>query len=223
MASFKFTHKDKGYEVDAKGFLLNFADWDENFAEGMASEVKISRGLSKEHWNVIYSIRSAYREMGRCPLVYETCRLNALRLKELEKLFPVGYRRGACKLAGISYAMGGVGLPHDPASSPDTMSFMESYSKTYEIDLCGFLMNPDQWDEHYAIYRAYDMKINDGKLTDKHWQIIRFLRKSYEENKKVPTVYETCTANRIDLEELEQLFPDGYHRGAVKLAGLRVS
>ena len=28
--------------------------------------------------------------------------------------------------------------------------------------------------------------------------------------------------NLIDLDELQKLFPDGYHRGAVKIAGLRV-
>ncbi len=60
------------------------------------------------------------------------------------------------------------------------------------------------------------------KLTDRHWQVIRFLRQSHEKNNLVPTVYETCEANKMDLEELERLFPDGYHRGAVKIAGLRV-
>ena len=37
----------------------------------------------------------------------------------------------------------------------------------------------------------------------------------------VPTVYEACADNGLELEDLEQLFSDGYHRGAVKLAGLR--
>ena len=59
------------------------------------------------------------------------------------------------------------------------------------------------------------------ELTDKHWQVINFLRQSFEKNKAVPTIYETCEACGIDLEELEELFPDGYHRGAVKIAGLR--
>jgi tRNA 2-thiouridine synthesizing protein E len=67
-----------------------------------------------------------------------------------------------------------------------------------------------------------DMKIHGGKLTDKHWQIIRFLREYYEKNDEIPTVYETCEANQINIEELDQLFPDGYHRGAVKIAGLRM-
>ena len=117
---------------------------------------------------------------------------------------------------------GHLGPAYDPISLPHTTSFMEAYDKTYEVDVRGFLVNPDQWDEYYAVYKAYDMKIHGGKLTDKHWQIIRFLRESYEKNEEIPTIYETCEANQIDIEELEQLFPDGYHRGAVKIAGLRM-
>jgi TusE/DsrC/DsvC family sulfur relay protein len=94
--------------------------------------------------------------------------------------------------------------------------------KNYEVDSKGFLVGFDQWDEQYAIYRAYDTKVNGGKLTKRHWQIIRFLRESYAYNHDVPTVYETCDANHIDIEELEKLFPDGYHRGAVKIAGLKI-
>jgi tRNA 2-thiouridine synthesizing protein E len=35
-------------------------------------------------------------------------------------------------------------------------------------------------------------------------------------------VIETCEATDLDIAELERLFPDGYHRGAVKIAGLRL-
>jgi tRNA 2-thiouridine synthesizing protein E len=59
-------------------------------------------------------------------------------------------------------------------------------------------------------------------LGEEHWRIIHYLRKSYRKNKTIPTVFETCKDNRIDLADLERLFPDGYHRGAVKIAGLRV-
>ncbi len=60
------------------------------------------------------------------------------------------------------------------------------------------------------------------KLNESHWQIIRFLREFFRKNHRVPTVYETCESLRLSIEELERLFPDGYHRGAVKIAGLRV-
>ncbi len=50
----------------------------------------------------------------------------------------------------------------------------------------------------------------------------RFLRKRFQETGSVPTVYETCEQNKIEIEDLERLFPDGYHRGAVKISGLHV-
>jgi tRNA 2-thiouridine synthesizing protein E len=59
-------------------------------------------------------------------------------------------------------------------------------------------------------------------LEDEHWKIIYYLRASNKKNKVVPTIYETCEANDIEIGDLERLFPDGYHRGAVKIAGLRV-
>ena len=93
---------------------------------------------------------------------------------------------------------------------------------TYEVDARGFLVNSNDWNEYYAVFRAHEMKIPGGKLTDRHWQVIQYLRDYFETKKEVPTVYQTLEANGMELEELEQLFPDGYHRGAVKIAGLRV-
>lgn len=218
-----FAYKSKEYQVDQKGFLLDFNQWDKNFAEGMAPQIKIIGGLTKEHWDVIHFIHDTFEETGRCPLVYETCRASGFRLKDLKRLFPSGYFRGAAKLAGITSRVGQLGSPYHPISPPETISFMKAYDKTYEVDVRGFLINPDDWDDYYAIYRAYDMKIGDGKLTENHWQVIRFLRESYEKNREIPTVYEVCEALQIDIEDLERLFPDGYHRGAVKIAGLRIS
>jgi tRNA 2-thiouridine synthesizing protein E len=148
-----------------------------------------------------------------------------LRLQELKRLFPTGYLRGVCKIAGIPSGVGHLGLKYQVHGSMDTEDpyFMGVYDKTYTVDVRGFLVNPDEWDEYYAVYKAFDMKISsEGKLTDKHWAIIDYLRKKYKKDKSVPTIYETCEANQIDIPELEQLFPDGYHRGAVKIAGLRV-
>jgi tRNA 2-thiouridine synthesizing protein E len=216
-----FTHQGKDYEVDSKCFLMDANQWDENFAEGLAPQLNIKQGLTKEHWDVIRSIVEGFRQTGICPTVYETCRTNGLRLQDLRRLFPSGYHRGACKLAGMSSEEGRVGAAIHPTSLPGAMDFMSVYGKIYQVDVRGFLVNPEEWDEQYAVYRAVDMKINGGKLTDRHWKIIYYLRKSYLEQKNLPTVYETCESNKIDLGQLEQLFPDGYHRGAVKIAGLR--
>lgn len=213
-----FSFGDRTYNLDTEEYLSDFAEWDENFARGMAPKVGIVAGLSDDHWKVIHFIQDSFKASGKCPLVYETARVNRLHVQELKKLFPAGYLRGACKLAGITYKEGYL----DQAWVED---FAEKFAagteeKTYEINVHGFLVNPYQWDRKYAVYRAWEMKM--PKLTDKHWEIINILRDGFEKNNLVPTLYDTCEACGIDLEELQKLFPDGYHRGAVKIAGLRV-
>jgi tRNA 2-thiouridine synthesizing protein E len=213
-----FTHKNKSYELDSGDFLLEPNKWDENFAEGMAEKNKIPNGLTKDHWAVISFIRNTFKGSGRCPMVYETYKNCGLTLHKLKKLFPTGYLRGACKVAGVTYKNGYL----EPVYFPHTAENLELIyaNKTYRIDVHGFLVDANEWDHYYAACRAFDMKI--PKLSDRHWQIIRFLRERYEKTKEVPTVYETCEDNQVSLEELKQLFPDGYHRGAIKIAGLRV-
>jgi tRNA 2-thiouridine synthesizing protein E len=219
-----FSFGDKTYPVDTEEFLLDFNDWDENFARGMAPKVGIIGGLSEDHWKIINFIRDYFKRTGMCPLVYKTCRINQLDLQELQELFSAGYLRGACKLAGVTYKEGYLDLSwaeefkvgYLPQSWAEESAGRD---KTYEVNIRGFLINPQAWDKRYAIYKANEMKM--PKLTDKHWQVINFLRQSFEKNHLVPTIYETCEACGIDLEELQKLFPDGYHRGAVKIAGLR--
>lgn len=212
-----FTFKGKTYEVDQDGFLVDHREWDDDFAEGAAPSVKIPTSLTKEHWDVIYCIRQLYQELGRCPLVHETCRRTRLHLKELETLFPTGYLRGACKLAGVTYKEGYVSHSYHLAVE----SLTPLPERTYEVDVRGFLIDSDQWDEQFAVYKAHEMKM-PAPLRDDHWRVLHFLRDTYARTRLVPTVFETCRAHGMEIEDLEKLFPDGYHRGAVKLAGLRV-
>lgn len=214
-------HKGKTYNMDASGFLTNSELWDENFPDAIAPLLKIEKGLTKEHWDVIIHIRDNFNKTGVCPTVFETCRMNGMRPKQLKKLFPTGYQRGACKLAGVTFCDSH--KQKDLLSTEATKALHAVASKkSYKVDVCGFLIDPAEWDEQYAIHRAFEMKIPGGKLTDKHWKVIKFLRDSYEKNNDIPTVYDTCEANELELEDLEQLFPDGYHRGAVRIAGLRL-
>jgi len=211
---------DEKYSVDLNGFLLDDTQWDREFAESSAKLVEIHGGLTKEHWDVINHIRETHADLGRCPLVFDTCRTCGLGRKDLKRLFPTGYLRGACRLAGVTYREGYLSQASMPVTADDVNVI--SANKAYTVDVRGFLIDPNEWDEYYAAFRAYDMKIPGGRLTDDHWRIVNYLRASFARTEKVPTVYETCEANEIDLEELEKLFPDGYQRGAVKLAGLRV-
>lgn len=213
------THKLKTYEVDGEGFLHRPRDWDEDFASLVAPQAGITEGLTSEHWKVIRTIRKIFDDTGRCPLVYQTCRAVGLGVEGLQALFPSGYLRGACRLAGLTFRAGQPGYGWADSSLTEIEAVLTN--RSYRVDAWGFLVDPFDWDEGFAAMKAFETKMAE-KLGDRHWQIIRFLRGRFESTGAVPTVYETCAANDMDLEELERLFPDGYHRGAVKVAGLCV-
>jgi tRNA 2-thiouridine synthesizing protein E len=211
---------NKTYEIDDQGFLLRPDQWDEDFAEGMAPKVDIKNGLTASHWRVLRFIRDTYSQSGTCPMVHETCKALGLITLDLSILFPTGYLRGACKLAGLTYRTQDVQpswLPKERLSRVST----PMDDRVYRVTLWGYLVDPSEWDEDFAVHKSREMKM-PGPLTEKHWQIIRFLRKKHEQTGRVPTVYEVCSAVQIEIDELGRLFPDGYHRGVVKLAGLRV-
>lgn len=216
-----FKTKNKIYTLDDDGSLANPSQWDEDFAEGMAPQLGIPGGLTSSHWNVLKSIRAAYLETGSCPIVYNTCHVNKLSLRELERLFPAGYLRGACKLAGMSFKAAGICTPlHGTLKSKVRRVTLDK--RVYRVNVQGFLIDPGEWDEDYASFKARELQI-PGPLSEKHWQIIRYLRSEFENKGEIPTVYETCTAVGIDIGELAELFPSGYHRGVVKIAGLSLS
>ena len=214
----KLEVKNKTYTLDHDDSLVDPTQWDEDFAEAMAPQLGISDGLTQSHWDVLKFIRKTYVETGTCPIIHKTCRVHKLGIKEMEKLFPTGYQRGACKLAGVSFMANGVCAPFTPTLRIET-GRVALEKRVYRVNVQGFLIDPKEWDEDYATCKAGELLIQ-GALTEKHWELIRYLRLEFEKNGKVPTVYSTCEALGIDIDELAKLFPSGYHRGAVKIAGL---
>jgi tRNA 2-thiouridine synthesizing protein E len=215
MKSFKFNGKT--YEVDDQNFLIRYDEWDEDFAVGMAKELLMTSGVTDDHWKIIRYIREEFQKTGICPLVYQTCRANKLKSKTLKNLFPTGYLRGACLLAGITYKNRWINYYGEASPMTGQPKETAPREKTYRIDVYGFLVDANEWDEAFAVNRAIEMNIH---MTDKHWQIIHYLRGTFGKNKKVPNVFESCEANQIEIDDLETLFPAGYHRCAVKIAGL---
>jgi tRNA 2-thiouridine synthesizing protein E len=214
----KLKGKNKTYTLDADGSLVDPVQWDEDFAEAMAPRLGIPNGLTQSHWDVLKFIRKTYTETGTCPIIHKTCKVHKLGIKEMEKLFPTGYQRGACKLAGVSFMANGVCAPFTPTLKI-AAGRVALEKRVYRVNVQGFLVDPKEWDEDYATCKAGELLIQ-GALTEKHWEIIRYLRSEFEKNGKIPTVYSTCEAIGIDIDELAKLFPSGYHRGAVKIAGL---
>lgn len=90
--------------------------------------------------------------------------------------------------------------------------------KSVEVNEEGFLVNPDDWAESMAPELAKEEGITG--LTDKHWQVIKFMRKEYKEQGQIPTVRRIKNASGVSVQELYTLFPEGPAKKAAKIAGL---
>ena len=88
---------------DGEGYLLAPDDWSEDFARIAAEEEEIE--LAEEHWSVIAFMREwqAHHQVSpdaRFVMKHLTAEFGASR-NRLFELFPYGYVRQACKIAGM--------------------------------------------------------------------------------------------------------------------------
>jgi tRNA 2-thiouridine synthesizing protein E len=88
----------------------------------------------------------------------------------------------------------------------------------------GFLLNAGDWNAAVAEWLA---ELNNIQLTDKHWEIILFMRHYYGQFKHLPNarvftkaIAKTLGEDKGNSRYLHQLFPDGPLKYACKLAGL---
>jgi len=211
---------DKQSAVDSQGFLLDFDQWTEDFAVDVSREIGMSNGLTKEHWDIIFSVRRAFTADGCCPSACDICKANQISVNRFLTLFPAGYTHGVCRLAGITYKDAFKRYSGEECDSCDALC--SPGEKTYNVDVRGFLIDAESWEPEFAFFRAYATHLPGG-LTDRHWQIIYYLRECFEETGEVPSIFQTCEANGITSAQMAELFPDGFHRSAMKIAGLRDS
>lgn len=85
-------------------------------------------------------------------------------------------------------------------------------------DAEGFLVDPEQWTEALADRIAEQNGIAD--LTDRHWQVIYFMRRAYLANGAAPSIRTLGKASGVPIKELYQLFPKGPAKLAAKIAGI---
>lgn len=203
----------KVYTLDQNGFLDPPEQWDEGFANGMARLQGIFDGLTDEHWRFISYIREKFLTENTLPFLVTACADNHLRLSRLRSLFPTGYFRGACRIAGLSYKfLCDVSILH-------TTETRHPLKPEYNVTPQGFLEDFSQWDERFAGISSADWGLPDG-LTPMHWEVIRFLRNYYDVTNTIPTLYEVCKAHGLNRDAFKDLFPEGYRRGACRIAGL---
>ena len=82
----------------------------------------------------------------------------------------------------------------------------------------GFFTNPDQWTDAMAPELAASAGIDE--LTDRHWQVIKFMRSEYFDKGTGPTVRILGKASGVSVKELYQLFPKAPAKTAARIAGI---
>lgn len=92
--------------ADARGYLLDPAEWDRDLAIAMAAADGIQ--LGEQHWQVLLLLRDYHREHGQAPamrlLVREVARVlgsGRADSRALYRLFPQGPAKQAARYAGL--------------------------------------------------------------------------------------------------------------------------
>ena len=91
-------------ETDAEGYLVEPTDWTEQVAEALALQEGVP--LEEDHWDVIRFMRGFYEEHQIAPdaryvIKHLAERLGKTARNRLFELFPYGYVKQACKIAGM--------------------------------------------------------------------------------------------------------------------------
>jgi len=148
------------YPLDEHGFLSDPGRWDMAFVEGTARCLELPEGLTLLHWRPILFVRKHFVMQFDVARIYETCRHSRLSLKRLRQLFPPGYQRGVCRLAGIPYKV--IENCHYALTYETSPARRRGLSATPP----GFLVNPGDWDHGFAREAAKNSGIET--LTPKH-------------------------------------------------------
>lgn len=88
-----------------------------------------------------------------------------------------------------------------------------------EVNDEGFFVDPNQWTEAMATELAEEWDV-PVPLTDKHWQVLQFMRSEYFDKGTGPTVRKMGKTSGVSVKELYQLFPKGPAKLAARCAGI---
>lgn len=99
------------------------------------------------------------------------------------------------------------------------MSVKEIAGKMIEFDDDDFMADYAMWDQSVAEVLAKQEGINP--LTDRHLEVLDFMRKEFEENGTAPSIRKLNKLNVVPTKELYSLFPGGPAKKAARIAGLK--
>lgn len=94
----------------------------------------------------------------------------------------------------------------------------EVFGKSLALDADGNLVHLADWNEEIAKELAKEEGINE--LTEKHWQVINYMRKVYTESGDAPSIRKLTKESGVDTKEFYALFPKGPAKKAARIAGL---
>lgn len=91
-------------DIDEEGYLVEPLTWNEEIAERFANQENIQ--LTEDHWDAIRFMRQYYAEHQVAPDVRHVTKHLSVRLgpasrNAIFELFPYGYVKQACKIAGM--------------------------------------------------------------------------------------------------------------------------
>jgi len=87
-----------------------------------------------------------------------------------------------------------------------------------EVNEEGFLEQPDQWTRDVGAAIAAENGI--AEMTDRHWQVVDFMRTKYLEEGSAPSIRTLGKASGVPIKELYQLFPKAPAKIAAKIGGI---
>jgi tRNA 2-thiouridine synthesizing protein E len=88
-------------ELDDKGYLVDFEQWNDRVAEALAQDEGIAE-LTDGHWTVIDFLREYQEEHQAAPMIRVLCKGVSMTLQQIYDLFPGGPAKCACRVAGLT-------------------------------------------------------------------------------------------------------------------------
>jgi tRNA 2-thiouridine synthesizing protein E len=98
------------------------------------------------------------------------------------------------------------------------MSSREIAGTMVELDADGYLVDHRIWNKEIALALAKEEGIDE--LTERHYDVIDFMRKEFEEKGVGPSIRKLNKESTVPTKELYALFPGGPAKKAARIAGI---
>jgi tRNA 2-thiouridine synthesizing protein E len=103
-----------------------------------------------------------------------------------------------------------------PAPAPEQKAAVAAPGGAQNAE--GFLIDPDAWNRELAVEIARGLGIE--QLTDRHWQVIEFARKSFMESGQSPNIRKLASGSKVSTKEIYALFQKAPGMTAARIAGI---